>query len=383
MQLFPSVAEGVPVAVVNVVAAQPAHDDLTPSEAPKSRGSADAAAALKQHDHMWSNSLSSILTRSVAAHPLRIVVLDNSGSMRASDGNRLIQDRYTYKSLRCTRWDELLEDAASIAKMSDALQCRTDFHLLNPSCGFDKASVCSSSWDGGIRPLGHKLDANELQSQLRRVIPTGGTPLTEAVMRIVKMIQPAAPRLRASGQAVTVLLCTDGLPNDKRSFVHAMHLLQQLPVWCIVRLVTDDNAVVSYWNDLDNELEAPLEVLDDVRSEAVEVAQRNPWVTYTPPLHLARLFGLPDKLFDALDEAPLIPSQIKVFLEMILGCDRLPEPDLDMSAFLEDVRLALMDQPPAYDPRSGKLKPIVDLPALERALKRNGRCNNESVCAIM
>lgn len=64
-------------------------------------------------------------------------------------------------------------------------------------------------------------------------------------------------------------------------------------------------------NDLDEQLEAPVEVLDDLRSEAQEVTSNNAWLTYGPPLHAARLFGLPGKIYDAIDEMPLTPSMIK------------------------------------------------------------------------
>ena len=39
--------------------------------------------------------------------------------------------------------------------------------------------------------------------------------------------------------------------------------------------------------------------------------------------------GLPDKLFDLLDERPFLPSQFKQLTEPTLGCLELPEPDLE------------------------------------------------------
>ena len=379
----PSIVQGTPVPIEASSVSAVRVDGCAPSEKPKVLESDAAMSALKQqHDWMWSHGLSATVARSVAAHPLRIVVLDNSGSMGASDGKRLVHHSGSMKTLQCTRWQELADDAVSLAKMSEALVARTDFMVLNPAPGLNAMSVCTDAFAGGIRPRGATGSSRTLQRALETNGPRGSTPLTEAVMSVVSMIEPVAPRLRADGQAVAVLICTDGLPNDQHTFLQAMRLLQTLPVWCVVRLITDDDAVVDYWNDLDKALEAPLEVLDDVRGEALEVAKLNPWLTYAPPLHMARLFGLPDKLFDALDEQALLPSQISAFVQMLLGCDELPEPELQPAAFLEAVSVALRSQPPAYDPRSGRMKPWLDLRALERALHRRGQPPGLD-CAIM
>lgn len=320
-----------------------------------------------------------LLTSSSEAFPVRFFVVDNSGSMQAGDGNRTILDAQGRGRLvRATRWEELADTVMQVGAMALALNARTDFHLLNPrTCG-QFFSMGDDATAGAIPIAGGRLES--LQG-LREVIcgtsPAGTTPLTESVMALVSLIEPAAAKLRARGQQAVVILATDGMPNDPPSFLAALKTLQALPVWTVVRLCTDDDGVVEYWNQLDGSLEAPLEVLDDHAGEAKECAQKNGWLTYGAAMHLARTFGMHDRLWDLLDEQALLPSQVRQFCTLLLsdgsgGGVALPEPELDPRAFVTAVTAALQrsDAPPVFDPLSGRMKPWIDTAALARHLSR-------------
>ena len=102
----------------------------------------------------------------------------------------------------------------------------------------------------------------------------------------------------------------------------------------------------------------------------------NPWLTYGAPLQLARTFGMHDKLFDLLDEAALIPSQVRQFCELLLGMP-LPEPDLDAAAFVAAVRAALPTGYRARVRRNLSLTPARAL-SLRRSRPRCRRCRPSS-----
>ena len=96
-----------------------------------------------------------------------------------------------------------------------------------------------------------------------KISAAGITPLSRHVREIRQIIQTMSPSLIAEGKRVAVTLSTDGLPSDdrgmsgealQREFVETLRSLEGLPVWVVVRLCTDDDAVVDFYNDLDAQL---------------------------------------------------------------------------------------------------------------------------------
>lgn len=203
---------------------------------------AEAQAAL--HDFP-PGIVKALLTSSAEAFPVRFFVVDNSGSMQAGDGNRTIIDAQGRgRMIRATRWEELADTVMQVGTMALALNARTDFHLLNPRpCG-QFFSMGDDATAGAIPVAGGRLESLQGLREVMSTSPAGTTPLTESVMALVSLIEPAAATLRARGQQAVVILATDGMPNDPPSFLSALRTLQALPVWTVVRLCTDDDGVV-------------------------------------------------------------------------------------------------------------------------------------------
>jgi len=213
---------------------------------------------------------------------------------------------------------------------------------------------------------------------IRRTQPNGGTPLTSHIRDIHREISAMASHLRATGQKVVVVVATDGLPTDSQGevernhFVENLRLLEGLPVWVVVRLCTDDEEVVDFYNDLDTCLELSIEVLDDFTSEAKEIYQANPWLNYGLPLHRMREMGYHDRVLDMLDERLLTKTELRAFMSLLFGeehMDGVRDPSVDWAAFVSDVEELLKKEQPTWNPLKKKMKPWISIKKLNRIYK--------------
>ena len=322
----------------------------------------NARAAMLMEKHQFPLGLAQQAVASGAYFPIRHWIVDNSGSMSAGDGNLLGKDAAgASKIVSGTRWQEISADIAIVADMSHDIGARTEFLPLN----------------GAIRPLTiqgtNEGDVAKVTKGLATLEPRAGytTPLAAATARIYLSILPKVQTLMKNQQQVCVVIATDGKPTDT-GFQEALKQLQTLPVWVVIRLCTDDEEVVDFYNGLDAKLEAPLEVLDDLRGEAREVCTLNRWLTYGQPLHIAR-FGMRNRVFDDIDERPLTPGQVKKFCELLLGGTPLPEPEVDLGVFMKAIDTELAKQPKVYDPLSKKMEPWIKRGLLEAHIAAQSR----------
>jgi uncharacterized protein YqgQ len=173
---------------------------------------------------------------------------------------------------------------------------------------------------------------------------------------------------------------TDGLPSDtngnssetvKRDFEAALRGLENLPVWVVVRLFTDQDDVVQFWNDIDSKVELSLEVLDDFSSESKEMQKTNSWLNYALPLHRIREFGYSNYLLDRLDEFKLSRSEIRSFAKMLFGhglLDEAPDADVNWKGFLAVLEKVNNDPtiPKQWNPTTNKVAPWINMNAVRK-----------------
>lgn len=284
-----------------------------------------------------------LLARSREYLPLTIWIVDNSGSMGASDGRKLVstESQDDVRLLPCTRWEELKETVLYHAQLAALLDAPTKFLMLNGSGGEGSNSTYNHYGDddddfGGAGSYPQEMtiaergsewiedDMEQFVENFSRVSPRGCTPLTSHLRRIYRSLPP-------SNEKIVLVLATDGRPTDDygytsytvdREFENALKQVASR-AWIVIRLCTNDDSILEYYNRLDDEMELSLEVLDDFIDEAKEVHGYNPWLTYSLPLHRCREMGMSChssfRFLDWLDERTLSRDEISRVLKGTFG----------------------------------------------------------------
>lgn len=201
----------------------------------------------------WPNGLQQSFLKNVAKIPMRYFICDNSGSMVASDGHRLVGEGVNKQVLPSSRWGELGDFIRFHAGLSHEGKLTSQFRMLNGSNPITVGSN-SESDDANYRQLLSLLDNS----------PNGGTPLCRHIAEVCAEIRSIEHILRSNNQKAAVIIATDGESSDGE-MAAAMAPLNELPCWVVVRLCTDEDKIVDYWNNIDKVLELDLDILDDIR----------------------------------------------------------------------------------------------------------------------
>jgi hypothetical protein len=310
---------------------------------------------------------------------LRIFLLDNSGSTSSYDGKYL--DPGSMKMVTCSRWQEIKMMALHQARYQILTGTPCEFVLLNPVSGRgnlqEGIDICS------IKPSQGNTEGQmaTLDRMLGNVRPNGATPLAQSLRQIRQRMIFVHGHLARQGLRTVLVIATDGLPTSqgytptdaaKTEVVQELRQLSnELPVFLVIRLCTDEDSVVEYYNRIDEEEELPLEVIDDLESEAQEIKQQgNDWLIYSPMIHMIREGGTFMKLLDLLDERKLNALEVRLLAGHFLQLADQPSlPISDMNTFNKKAAENVRQMPKVYDPLRHRAAPCVDLRKLRRAIR--------------
>jgi hypothetical protein len=229
-------------------------------------------------------------------------------------------------------------------------------------------------------------EADQL-SALRKLLanngPRGVTPITERLEDIHRRVQSEVSTLAQAQQMISLTVVTDGLPTspscgqsspaDRKVMIETLRTLcTTLPIQLVIRLCTDEESTIGFYNNIDAEVELPLDILDDMNGEAQEVAnQGNGWFAYTPELHRIREAGSLCKILDDIDERPLNETEVRHLAELLSGSKQTLA-HLDRMQFLKRIGQLVASAPKVYDARRQDLRPILDMRGLRVAMKMTG-----------
>jgi hypothetical protein len=294
--------------------------------------------------HQWPTGMQDAVLKSLNRIPMRYFIVDDSGSMAVSDGHRLVNN----KMVNCTRWSELVCGMKFHAGLAQASGAVSEFRLLNAAV---PCLVGCQDGGEGYRMLMRALDGT----------PGGKTPLCRHINEITAQIRSMETQIRQAGHKVVVVIATDGESTDG-DILTALKPLENLPVQIVIRLCTDEDNIVNYWNDIDNQLEAEIDVLDDLAGEAEEVCSNNKWLTYGEPMHKLREFGIDIKEFDLLDQSKLSLEQIRVVCATLFGGrpDDYPHPEADAKAFMKYLHVKNQESGLVYSPTKKAMRPWIE-----------------------
>lgn len=328
----------------------------------------------KLREDGFTDGLIQALLDNKEAFAKRIWIVDNSSSMNTRDGHRIVSSSSRQVSFRnCSRWEEIQETVIYHMKLAEIINAPTEFRLLNrPTSGFVQQRLNIATDD-------MSMDAKRATLMLRGLHPNGCTPLTEHINEIHREVSAMEHDLRRSGQRVAIVIATDGLPTDtnghhrehvRQRFVDALRTLEGLPVWLVIRLCTDDDKVVNFYNELDNILELSIDVLDDFTAEAKEVATWNAFLTYALPLHRMRELGFHDRVFDLIDQSKLSKSDVRDVCALIFGSkkfDGVPDPCVDWNGFIKSINHLIQTEEEQWNPIKKRPKPWLSVNKLNRS----------------
>ena len=289
--------------------------------------------------------LASRLLQHTQNAPIRIWLIDNSGTMHRDDGHIVVQtSEGKVEIVDCSRWQEVSTTLRWHAELAAWVQTPLAIRFLH-----DPGSHVGPQQLGVSASKHHNAneEVSRLKALLHKICPTGASAsLQNHLQELMTPIEAILPQLEQSQRHLVVCLCTDSIPKNEQgvespeSMQELGWILEQLtasrPVQVVLRLLTDEARVVHFYQSLlprtvDVGVGAgagvaggthdpsfiKLQVLDDYISECRCVQEHNPWLHYGYPLHLCREQGISIPVVEDLSRRPLNPTEVLQVLRIL------------------------------------------------------------------
>lgn len=238
---------------------------------------------------------------------LKIFLLDDSGSMNCGDAQKYLYTENIFKD--CSRLDELKQFVRDQSKFCNIMGKNAKFLFINDLYNMKDLS-----------------DYPQFLSYIDNKRTRGSTPIKESLQYVIDNILTQDDDIINGMKKVTIILATDGYPNDKGQLDNEggtrflmKQIIENYDSHFVLRLCTGDNAIVEFWNEFDENEDLSLDVLDDIESEGEEIRKFNPWINYNWQLQMLRENGLNIKVFDDIDEKPLSKYEMLQYAYYVSG----------------------------------------------------------------
>jgi len=252
----------------------------------------------------WPQNLINTFVSNINSTSKIYFIYDDSGSMSGSDG-KIFKDE---REVNCSRWEELLQAFNFNSMISILGSIETNVKFLN----------------AGSYQFGNSY-VTETDSFLRKFQEMNGgyTPLAKTLREIINDLKDYRT-YSLNTEKAQVTIYTDGEPSDCnneefKALLKDLIINQNANV--TIRLLTDEENVLNYWNSIESDVELNLDIIDNFLSECKEVENINPKICYPYQIHQLREFGIALSLFDHLDERILNNSQLKQYISLFIDQD--------------------------------------------------------------
>lgn len=359
--------------------------------------------------------LASMMLQHATDHPIRIFLVDNSGTMHQNDA-QLVSQSSSGKVLtvECTRWEAITSTIIWHAEMAAWCQTPMAVRLLHDpgiSVGPQQMGISASKHYSSCEEM------DRLKNVLRATRPNGATsPLHIHLHDIFTSVSTVVSILTRQRRRVTLCICTDSIPSDTigegpenpqmiQDFHGTLDKLLDWPVQVVFRLSTKEHRVVQFYQELiarkrgvrlqEQSLPIPgfeessssdtggatnfhehLQVLDDYVSECERIQAQNPWLNYGYPLHLCREEGICIKAIEALSQRPLLVDEVLDVAGYLFGqkiSDNAPTNEVQYHAFLQRIVDLNLESGVLWNPAKKKFVPWIDLKRLDKIYFHQGK----------